>query len=360
MIDFSSWILIQECLNLLNPPLLVEGALLTESYFNEARVEDLPELLKNNDQNEFFSIIYKPIKSAIIQYFIKKNIPCLGVEPTASTARFARDKGVEVIEEFFGQRLARTLKKFDLILGNNVLAHVPDINDFVSGLKIGLKPEGTITMEFPHVLNLLKFDQFDTIYHEHFSYFSLMVVRQIFAEHDLKILDVEQIPNLGGSLRLFVAHDDDPRVVNLESLGFYGEEAYSGLDSLHTYDKFAKSVARVKDELLTFLLQARRDGKTVAGYGAPAKATVLLNYCGIGTDLLPYTVDTTPYKQGKFIPGTGQTIYHPEVLPKERPDYLLIFPWNLKKEIIENISAQVHEWGGKFVTAIPRLEVVDA
>ena len=318
--------------------------------------------------SEMLAFIEKPLVVEIasndgylLQYFKEMGISVVGVEPAANVAKVAIDKGIYTIVKFFGSEIAKTFpKKADLIIANNVLAHTPYLHDFIEGIRILLAPNGTATIEFPWLLNLIHECQFDTIYHEHFSYFSLTTVQKIFWTHRLKIFNIEVLPNLGGSVRLFVAHYSDPRPIVSDVAGFYAKEYWSGLTSLPTYDRFAGSVARVKDELLTFLLQARRDGKTVAGYGAPAKATVLLNYCGIGTDLLPYTVDTTPYKQGKFIPGTGQTIYHPEVLPKERPDYLLIFPWNLKKEIIENISAQVHEWGGKFVTAIPRLEVVDA
>ena len=246
----------------------------------------------------------------------------------------------------------------DLLLGNNVLAHVPDLNDFVQGLKMALKPGGVITMEFPHLLRLMRENQFDTIYHEHFSYFSFLTVERVFACHGLRMFDVEQIPTHGGSLRIFAAHaeaaqpPEQQRVAQLRQ-----EEVATGLADMQVYRDFAEQVKRTKRLLLEFLIEAKRSGKTVAGYGAPAKGNTLLNYCGIRSDFLDYTVDLSPHKQGKFLPGVHIPVFHPDKVRETRPDYLLVLPWNLRDEIIGQM-AHIREWGGKFVLPIPEVRVV--
>ena len=298
----------------------------------------------------------------LLQYFARRGIPVLGVEPAANVARSAVAKGIPTEVLFLGERTGQTLaaqgKQGDLLIGNNVLAHVPALNDFVKGLRALLKPQGILTMEFPHLLNLIEQGQFDTIYHEHFSYLSLYTVAQVFERHAMALFDVEAIPTHGGSLRIFVRHATDrthastPRVQAM-----IAREERAGLRSLATYAAFPARIEQVKLDLLEFLLQARRAGKRVAGYGAPAKGNTLLNYCGIRTDLLAYTVDRSPQKQGLFLPGTHIPIHAPGHLAETRPDYVLILPWNLRDEITEQ-QRDVREWGGRFVVAIPRLEVL--
>jgi len=296
----------------------------------------------------------------LLQNFAAAGIPSLGVEPAANIARVAREKGVDTEIAFFGRetaaRLAHERRKADLLLGNNVLAHVPDLNDFVSGLEILLAPDGVVTMEFPHLLELILHNQFDTIYHEHFSYFSLLTVRQVFDAHGLQIFDVDRLPTHGGSLRIYAAHSDrqpiHERVTALEA-----EERTRGLDRLETYQRFGEQVRETKRALLDFLIRAKEDRKQVVAYGAPAKGNTLLNYCGIRTDFIDYTVDRSPHKQGLFLPGTHIPIHAPERIRETRPDYVLILPWNLREEIVEQMS-DVREWGGRFVVPIPRVEVV--
>jgi len=264
--------------------------------------------------------------------------------------------------EFFGRESAQKLvlqnNMADLLLGNNVLAHVPDIHDFVGGMKILLKQQGVITMEFPHLLRLMQGNQFDTIYHEHFSYFSFGTVQRIFTEHDLHIFDVEELPTHGGSLRIFAGHSTDtskqmtPRVQELLNL-----EENAGLRQLGTYQSFSEQVKETKRNILDFLIEAKRQGKTIAGYGAPAKGNTLLNYCGVGKDFIGYTVDRNPYKQGLYLPGTHIPIEQVEKIYETRPDYVIILPWNLKDEIMKQL-ADIREWGGKFVMFIPKVKVV--
>jgi SAM-dependent methyltransferase len=297
----------------------------------------------------------------LLQYFKEGGIPVLGVEPAANVAKVAQDKGIPSEIAFFGidtaRRLAAAGKSADLIAANNVLAHVPDINDFVAGFKILLKPSGTATFEFPHLWNLIRERQFDTIYHEHFSYLSLLATHKIFSSHDLRIYDVEQVSTHGGSLRLFVCHAQADHRQSDRVDALLRVEADAGLDRLGTYAKFADSVINIKCDLLSFLIDARHNGKSVVGYGAPAKGNTLLNYCGIGPELLSYTVDISPHKQGRYLPGVQIPIHAPEHIFETKPDYVLILPWNIKDEITERMAG-IRAWGGKFAIAIPRLAVL--
>lgn len=293
----------------------------------------------------------------LLQFFNEKNIPNIGIEPTANTAKVAKKRGIEVIQEFFGSHMAKVIPKADLILGNNVLAHVPDINDFVDGLKIALKPTGTITMEFPHILNLIKYNQFDTIYHEHFSYFSLLAVKRIFESYKLKIYDVEELPTHGGSLRIYATHSENNILglsSNIEKL--IKKEMKANLDNLEGYKEFQKCADKVKYNLLEFLLKTKRDDKRVIAYGAAAKGNTLLNYCGIKKDFISFVSDISPYKQGLFLPGSHIPVLHPDKIKSEKPDFIIIIPWNLKDEIIKQHS-YIKDWGGKFVIAIPQIEI---
>ena len=297
----------------------------------------------------------------LLQYFQKQNIPVLGIEPAANVAKVAEEKGIPSLVKFFGVSTAKELVnqgiQADLLLGNNVLAHVPDLNDFVAGMKIVLKPDGILTMEFPHVLQLILQNQFDTIYHEHFSYFSFLTVEKVFATHGLTLFDVEELPTHGGSLRIYGQHNDGKRPISDRVSLLKSKEIKAGLDQLETYLGFGEQVKATKRHLLGFLIDIKNQGKSVVGYGAPAKGNTLLNYCGIRTDLLDYTVDRSPYKQGLFLPGTHIPIYHPDKIMETKPDYLLILPWNIKDEIIEQMS-HIREWGGKFVVPIPKVEVM--
>jgi 2-polyprenyl-3-methyl-5-hydroxy-6-metoxy-1,4-benzoquinol methylase len=299
----------------------------------------------------------------LLQYFAQRGVPVLGVEPAANVAAAAERKGVPTLVKFFGTATARELvaagKRPDVLIGNNVLAHVPDLHDFVEGVRIVLAPRGVITMEFPHLLRLIRENQFDTIYHEHFSYFSFFVAESVFAAHGLTIFDVEDIPTHGGSLRIFARHATydalgvTPRVDALRR-----REKEAGLGQLDTYSAFAGEVRATKRALLRFLVEANDSGRRVAGYGAPAKANTLLNYCGVRTDLLEYTVDRSPQKQGRFLPGTHIPVYAPEKLRETRPDYVLLLPWNLKDELVVQLD-YVGGWGGKLVLPIPRVTVLD-
>ena len=297
----------------------------------------------------------------LLQFFQEKEVPVLGIEPAANVAKIATERGIETLVDFFGTRVAESLSakgtQADLLLGNNVLAHVPDLNDFVAGMKILLKSSGVITMEFPHLLQLMEKNQFDTIYHEHFSYFSLNTVQKVFAAHGLILFDVEELPTHGGSLRIYARHADDesrPQSPKLQALARREERA--GLGKVHRYLDFAQQIKQTKRKLLSFLIAAKNEGKSIAGYGAAAKGNTLLNYCGIGTDFIDYTVDRSPHKQGKYLPGTRIPIYPPENLAATKPDYVLILPWNLKDEIIEQ-QKLVRSWGGQFVVPIPEVRV---
>jgi SAM-dependent methyltransferase len=297
----------------------------------------------------------------LLQYFLKRNVPVLGVEPAANVAEVAIQKGIPTLTRFFGAQMAAELAKegrsADLVVGNNVLAQVPDLNDFVEGLRAVLKPEGVLTLEFPHLLRLIERSQFDTIYHEHFSYFSLFTTIKILEAHGLRVIDVEELQSHGGSLRVFACRADAER--NSEDANIarvLEEEEGSGLCTLEGYLSFAQQVKNTKLALLEFLIEAAQAGKTVAGYGAPGKSATLLHYCGIGRDLIQYTVDRNTYKQGRFLPGTHIPIYHPDRISKTKPDYVMILPWNLKDEITEQLK-YIREWGGRFVIPIPKVAV---
>jgi 2-polyprenyl-3-methyl-5-hydroxy-6-metoxy-1,4-benzoquinol methylase len=297
----------------------------------------------------------------LLQYFIEKGIPVLGIEPARNVAKLAIEKGVPTLMEFFGQECALRLstegRQADLIVGNNVLAQVPDINDFVAGMKILLKHQGVITIEFPHLMCLVAENQFDTIYHEHFSYFSFITAQKIFAAHGLTLFDVEELPTHGGSLRIYACHAEDTskpvsdRVKDLER-----RERQAGIMEMDYYSAFNEQVKETKRKLLEFLIRVKREGKNIAGYGAPGKGNTLLNYCGVRTDFLDYTVDRNPYKQGKFLPGTHIPIYPPDRINQTRPGYVLILPWNFKDEIMEQM-AFIRGWGGQFVVPIPEVKV---
>jgi SAM-dependent methyltransferase len=298
----------------------------------------------------------------LLQYVKALGIPCLGIEPTASTAAAARSKGIEIVESFFGVALAKDLvsqgKQADLTAANNVLAHVPDINDFVAGFAFLLKPQGVATFEFPHLLRLMKENQFDTIYHEHFSYLSLTAVKAIFAANGLSVFDVEEHPTHGGSLRVFAQRSDvgqHPLSVRLTDLLQIEEQL--GMLTIEYYAGFQAKTNKVKDDFLTFLLDAKAKGKVVAGYGAAAKGNTLMNYAGVRPDLVSFVVDRNPAKQGKFMPGSRIPIVHEDDLKSAKPDYVIIFPWNLKDEVVHQL-AYIREWDGEFVAAVPKLEIL--
>jgi SAM-dependent methyltransferase len=292
----------------------------------------------------------------LLRNFQDAGIPVLGIEPAANVAAVAREKGIETWTTFFSAAAANEIAgRADLLIANNVLAHVPDLNDFVEGLRIALAPSGTITIEFPHLLQLIRLVEFDTIYHEHFSYFSLLTVQQVLAAHRLTTVDVEELPTYGGSLRVHVRHagaDAGPAVDALLQ-----KERDFGLDRIATYGRFSEDIRACKRALLRFLISAKDDGKRVVGYGAPAKAGTLLNFCGAGKDFIDYTVDRSPYKQGLHLPGTRIPIHAPEKIAETRPDYVLLLAWNLRGEIMSQM-AHIREWGGQFVIPIPRAEVV--
>jgi hypothetical protein len=297
----------------------------------------------------------------LLQYFVEKKIPVLGIEPAANVAKVAVERGVPTLTQFFGTRLATELardgKQPDLLAGNNVLAQVPDLCDFVAGMKILLKPNGVLTLEFPHLLRLMESKQFDTIYHEHFSYFSFLTAEKIFAAFGLVLFDVEELTTHGGSLRIFGRHQEDSskpitqRVIAMREL-----EQRAGLTRIESYRSFAEMVKRTKQELLQQLIEIKKARKTIVAYGAPGKGNTLLNYCGIGTDFLDYAVDRNPYKQGRYTPGMHIPIFAPSKIAETRPDYLLILPWNLKDEIMHQMG-EIREWGGKFIVPIPEATI---
>lgn len=296
----------------------------------------------------------------LLQNFVGRGVPCLGIEPAANVAQAAVEKGVPSLVRFFGKRTATevvaSFGKADLVLGNNVLAHVPDINDFVGGLAVLLAEGGVLTMEFPHLVRLMDGNQFDTIYHEHFSYLSLLAVENVFSRHGLKVFDVEELPTHGGSLRVFACHEGSTRAQAPAVESLRGRERAFGLHSVETYAAFGARVSRTKNALLRFLIDAKAAGKKIVGYGAPGKGNTLLNYCGIRTDFLDFTVDRSPHKQGRFTPGTRIPILAPDRIREARPDYVLILPWNLREEVATQM-AYIREWGGKFVVPIPSVEV---
>lgn len=300
----------------------------------------------------------------LLQYFKKKHIPVLGIEPAANTAQVAIDNGIDTMVDFFGEDFAQKRiaeDKADLIIGNNVLAHVPDINDFVKGMKIALKDNGVITMEFPHLLELIKWCQFDTIYHEHFSYLSFTTVKRVFNSHGLELFDVDKLPTHGGSLRIYARHlDDNTKPVTDSVKRLLLKEEQFGLNDLRSYSGFQQRVDKIKYNLLTFLIHAKKRGKMVIGYGAAGKGNTLLNYCGIkGNDLLSYVVDASPHKQGRYLPGSHIPVVNEEKIKIHKPDYVLILPWNLEDEIITQLD-YVHDWGGKFLVPIPEVKVLES
>lgn len=297
----------------------------------------------------------------LLKNFVDSRITCFGIEPAANVAAVAIERGIETRVDFFGDSLARELTdhpgKPDLLIGNNVLAHVPDQHDFVAGMKTLLKSTGVISMEFPHLMRLIEQNQFDTIYHEHFSYFSFFVVEQIFARHGLTIFDVEELTTHGGSLRIFARHSHFSELTVSQRVDDLREREFSfGLNQIEVYDSFPRNVVETKRKLLAFLIDAKRDGKQIVGYGAPGKGNTLLNYCGIRTDFVDYTVDRSPHKQGRFTPGTHIPIEHPDRIFQTRPDYVLILPWNLADEISSQMAA-IRQWGGQFVVPIPEVRV---
>lgn len=297
----------------------------------------------------------------LLQYFANRGIPVLGVEPAANVAAVAIEKGVPTLVKFFGVATATEMRnagqQADLLLGNNVLAHVPDINDFVAGMTILLKPDGVITMEFPHLLKLIEFNQFDTIYHEHFSYLSLLSVERIFEAHDLQVFDVDELPTHGGSLRIYARHDNAESVTTKIAV-LRQAERDAGVDLLSTYAAFADKVEATKRGFLEFLIEAKARGKRVAAYGAPAKGNTLLNYCGVRQDFIDFTVDRSPAKQNRYLPGTHIPVFAPDKINESKPDYVVILPWNIKDEIVGKMG-HIRDWGGKFVVPIPTVEVIE-
>lgn len=297
----------------------------------------------------------------LLQFFREAGIPGLGIEPARNVATAAEQKGIPTRCEFFSTRLAESLvdegRRADLVVANNVMAHVPDLNDFVAGLRHVLKPAGVATIEVPHLLRLIEQNQFDTIYHEHFSYFSFTTARRVLQRHGLAVHDVERLPTHGGSLRIHASRTEKQRTVTARVGALLDEERRMGLDMPDIYASFSAKVERTKRALLAFLIEVKNAGKSVAGYGAPAKGTTLLNYCGIRTDLLEYTVDRSPHKQGLLMPGTHVPVFSPARIAETRPDYLLVLPWNLKDEILRQMAG-IREWGGRFVVPIPEVTVL--
>ncbi len=333
----------------------------SNSWLQHAKnyVEMAVERFQLNQQSQVVEIASND--GYLLQYFVEKDIPSLGIEPAGNIAKVAIKKGIPTVVKFFGEETAKEQVEkgvsADLLLGNNVLAHTPYLNDFVKGMKIILKPEGVITMEFPHLMRLMEENQFDTIYHEHFSYFSFITVEKVFATHGLTIFDVEELKTHGGSLRIYARHtENSSQPISEKVLELRTREEAAGFTNLETYFSFREQVKQTKHKLLDFLIKAKREGKSIVGYGAPGKGNTLLNYCGIRTDFLDYTVDRSPYKQGLFLPGTHIPIFHPDKIKETQPDYLLILPWNLKDEIMSQM-AYIRDWGGKFVVPIPEVKI---
>lgn len=297
----------------------------------------------------------------LLQYFRNAGVPVLGIEPARNVAAVAIQKGIPTLSEFFGctlaARLAKEGRQADLVVANNVMAHVPDLNDFVAGLSHALKPTGVLTIEVPHLLCLIEEQQFDTIYHEHFSYFSFTTARSVLAHHGLGVHDVEQLPTHGGSLRIHASPVKAGRAASTQVAALLADEQGAGLDQRSTYSSFSEKAKKTKRTLLSFLIEAKNAGKRIAGYGAPAKGNTLLNYCGIRDDLLDYTVDRSPHKQGLLLPGTRIPVYSPEKIMATKPDYVLILPWNLKDEICHQMTG-IRSWGGKFVVPVPEVRVI--
>jgi SAM-dependent methyltransferase len=297
----------------------------------------------------------------LLQYFLTRDISVIGIEPAANVAIHAINKGIPTLVQFFGEKIARQMVheeiKADLLIGNNVLAHVPKLNDFIRGMKILLHPKGVITLEFPHLMRLMDENQFDTIYHEHFSYFSFITVNNIFSHHGLTIFDVEELPTHGGSLRIYACHSEDTtKVISQNVIDLLSREEFSEYRNLENYLSFSKKLQKLKYDILTFLINAKKSKKSIVGYGAPAKGNTLLNYCGIRSDFIDYTVDRNPQKQGCFLPGSHIPILHPDYIKVTRPDYLLILPWNITNEIMKQV-AYIREWGGEFIVLIPEVRI---
>ncbi|MGQ0697935.1 MAG: methyltransferase domain-containing protein [Panacagrimonas sp.] len=332
------------------------------SWLDHARryVEMMVERFELGGQSQIVEIASND--GYLLQYFVQKNIPVLGIEPTANTAAVAKTRGVESVNEFFGTRLARELKGkgigADVLLGNNVLAHVPDIVDFVGGMKVLLNPRGVITMEFPHLKQLVDNNQFDTVYHEHFSYLSLTAVRKIFASQGLEIFDVQELPTHGGSLRIFARHQENLELPVMESVAkLVGQEADAGMSGLAYYAQCQERAFKAKLGLTAFLIEQKKAGKKVAAYGAAAKGNTFLNYCGVRDDLIEFVVDANPHKQGKYLPASHIPVVSEQHLRDHKPDYVIILPWNLQAEIEAQLS-YISEWNGRFVVAIPDLQIV--
>jgi SAM-dependent methyltransferase len=295
----------------------------------------------------------------LLQFFREREISVLGIEPAANVAEVARGRGIPTLVEFFGRETAGGLletSRADLLLGNNVFAHVPDLGDFVAGMKLLLAPAGVITLEFPHLMRLIQENQWDTIYHEHFSYFSLLTAKRVLAAHGLRVFDVEELPTHGGSLRIYACHEEDPRPESESVRALATREQGAGLESLETYTAYGERVKADKRAILGFLIGLKQQGLRLAGYGAPAKGNTLLNYCGVGRDFLEYTCDLNPHKQGQLLPGSHIPIRAPEALREDRPDVVLILPWNLREEIMGQLSF-IREWGGRFAARAPKLEL---
>jgi SAM-dependent methyltransferase len=334
-----------------------------DSWVEHARqyAEMMTERFKLNGQSHVVEVASND--GYLLQHFIAKGIRSTGIEPAANVAKVAERKGIPTIVEFFGEEFARKLaadgQQADVIAANNVLAQVPDLNDFVSGFKVLLRAGGVITIEFPHLMRLMEENQFDTIYHEHFSYFSFITAARIMSAHGLRVFDVDEIPTHGGSLRLYCCHDEDAsKPTTTKAKQLQRREEAAGFTSLEHYCNFAEQVKKTKRKILKFFITAKEEGKTIAGYGAPGKGNTLLNYCGIRTDFLDYTVDRNPYKQGKYLPGTRIPILSPERIAETKPDYLFILPWNFKDEIMQQCS-YIREWGGKFVVPIPEVRLYE-
>lgn len=335
----------------------------SDSWLKHAEnyVQEMMQRFKFNSSNQVIEIASND--GYLLRYFKEKGIPVLGIEPAANVADVAQAAGIPTQIKFFSVQTAKELlkekKQADLLIGNNVLAHVPDLNDFVAGMKLVLKPQGIITMEFPHLWRLMVEHQFDTIYHEHFSYFSFITVENLFKKHGLSLFDVQELSTHGGSLRIFAKHQEDhSKEITRNVTELKQREISFGLDKLETYQAFQKNVTQTKESLLKFFTETKKQGKTVVGYGAPAKGNTLLNFCGVGRESIDYTVDRSPHKQGRFLPGTHIAIKTPDEISKTKPDYLLILPWNLKDEIMQQM-AYINSWGGKFVIPIPYTKILN-
>ncbi|MFN9949737.1 MAG: methyltransferase domain-containing protein [Bacteroidota bacterium] len=333
----------------------------SSSWLNHAKkyCEEVVKRLSLNQESKVIEIASND--GYLLQFFLEKNIPVLGIEPTKNTATIAVKKGIETVTEFFGTVLAEELTKkgvlADLLIGNNVLAHVPNINDFVAGMKRILTPNGTITMEFPHLIQMINQNQFDTIYHEHFSYLSLFTVKKIFFQQGLEIYDVDEISTHGGSLRIYAKHlDDTSKQVSTSVSDLVSKEKLLGVDTLTYYKDFNTNVDQIKIDFLSFLIEQKKNGKKVVGYGAAAKGNTLLNYCGVKKDLISFVVDANPNKQGKYLPGSHIPVVSEDLLKQFQPDFVVIFPWNLSAEIMNQLS-YIRTWGGRFLIPIPNVHI---